>query len=84
MEQTKEDSRKSDKEYFDEKMSELLTEQILFPESVYVHLPIGIEIYDTIPILRGINNRALEIYGVEDKTAVVNKLNLFDSPYTGR
>ena len=81
MEQTKEDSRKSDKEYFDEKMSELLTEQILFPESVYVHLPIGIEIYDTIPILRGINNRALEIYGVEDKTAVVNKLNLFDSPY---
>ena len=81
MKQNKEDSYKSDKEYFEEKMSELLADQILFSESVYSHLPIGIEIYDKEGLLRGINHRALEIYGVDNASSVVGTVNLFNSPY---
>lgn len=66
---------------FDKKMSELLTEQILFAESVYAHLPMGAEIYDTDGVLRSINRRALEMYGVDDPEAVIGKVNLFNSPY---
>ena len=61
--------------------SELLTEQILFPESVYVHLPMGVEIYDVKGVLRGINYRAQHMYGIDDLRAVIGKVNLFDSPY---
>ncbi len=81
MEQKKEDSLKDGKACFESNMSELLAEQILFSESVYACLPMGVEIYDTKPILRDINARALEIYGVEDKSSVIDKINLFDSPY---
>lgn len=81
MEQKKEDSLKDSKACFESNMSELLTEQILFPESVYACLPMGVEIYDAEGILRAINPRALDIYGVEDKSSVINKVNLFDSPY---
>ena len=81
MEQNKEFLHESDKECFEEKMSELLADQILFPESVYVRLPIGIEIYDKEGLLRGINHRALEIYGVDDASSVVGTVNLFNSPY---
>lgn len=57
--------------------SELLTEQILFPESVYVHLPMGVEIYDVKGVLRGINYRAQHMYGIDDLRAVIGKVNLF-------
>ena len=41
----------------------------------------SIEIYDTNGILRSINEHALQMYGVTDKTTVVNIVNLFNSPY---
>ncbi|WP_455585857.1 PAS domain-containing protein [Bacteroides sp.] len=66
---------------FENDMSELLHERILFTESVYSHLPMGIEIYDTKGILRSMNNRAQQMYGVDDRDMVINKINLFDSPY---
>ena len=65
---------------FEKEMSELLHEQIFFTESVFAHLPMGIEIYDTTGILRSINKRAQAMYGVEPQT-VINKVNLFESPY---
>ena len=37
---------------FEKEMSELLSDQILFMESVFARLPMGIEIYDTKGILR--------------------------------
>lgn len=36
----------------------------------------SIEIYDTNGILRSINEHALQMYGVTDKTTVVNIVNL--------
>lgn len=68
---------------FDKEMSELLHEQIFLTESVFARLPMGIEIYDTTGILRCINERARIMYGVEYDT-VINKLNLFDSPYVDK
>lgn len=65
---------------FEEEMSELLHEQIFFSESVFAGLPMSIEIYDTAGILRRINERAQRMYGVE-LDAVINKVNLFESPY---
>ncbi len=72
-----EDSKTS----FERDMLALLQDQILFAESVFVHLPIGIEIYDVEGILRSINEHAKKMYGVEDVNMVIDKINLFDSPY---
>lgn len=65
---------------FEKEMSELLHEQIFLTESVFARLPMGIEIYDTTGVLRCMNERAQRMYGVE-LDAVINKVNLFDSPY---
>ncbi|MCU6768751.1 response regulator [Barnesiella propionica] len=65
---------------FDKEMSRLLQDQILFTESVYARLPMGIEIYDVQGILRSMNDYAQHMYGV-DVDAVIGKVNLFDSPY---
>lgn len=70
-----------DKMFFEQEMSGLLQEQILFTEGVYAHLPMGIEIYDTKGILRNINVRAQQMYGIDDLSLVIDKINLFDSPY---
>lgn len=59
----------------------LTKDQLLFAESIYACLPMSIEIYDTNGILRSINEHALQMYGVTDKTTVVNIVNLFNSPY---
>ena len=59
----------------------LIKDQLLFAESIYACLPMSIEIYDTNGILRSINEHALQMYGVTDKTTVVNIVNLFNSPY---
>lgn len=72
-----EDSKAS----FEREMTALLQDQILFAESVYVHLPIGIEIYDVKGILRSVNEHARKMYGLDDVSIVIDKLNLFDSPY---
>ncbi|WP_300700356.1 response regulator [Bacteroides sp.] len=72
-----EDSKAS----FEREIVALLQDQILFAESVFVHLPIGIEIYDVEGILRSINEHAKKMYGVEDVSMVMDKINLFDSPY---
>lgn len=72
-----EDSKTS----YEREMVALLQDQILFAESVFVHLPIGIEIYDVEGILRNINEHAKKMYGVEDISMVIDKINLFDSPY---
>ena len=76
-----ETARENRKQSFEKEMSELLHEQILFAEDVYAHLPMGIEIYDTQGILRSINDHALRMYGVTDLSEVLDKINLFDSPY---
>lgn len=41
----------------------------------------GVEIYDAAGLLRGINDHALQMYGVDDRNAVVGTVNLFNSPY---
>lgn len=81
MKQTEIKENENSKTSFEKKISELLQEQILFTESVYVHLPIGIEIYDTTGILRSINNHAKQLYGIENINDVLDKINLFNSPY---
>lgn len=48
----------------------LIKDQLLFAESIYACLPMSIEIYDTNGILRSINEHALQMYGVTDKTTV--------------
>lgn len=68
------------KALFEKEMSELLHEQIFMAENVFAQLPMGVEIYDTTGILRCMNERARVIYGVESD-AVIDKVNLFDSPY---
>lgn len=70
-----------DKMCFEKEMSELLYEQILFTENIYARLPMGVEIYDREGILRSINDYALRMYGVADRSSVVGKVNLFNSPY---
>ena len=80
MKQTEAAARKAGKMSFEKDMSELLHEQILFTERVYASLPMGVEIYDADGVLRALNERARVMYGVE-RAAVVDKVNLFDSPY---
>ena len=41
----------------------------------------GIEIYDAHGVLRSINDHALRMYGVDDRTSVVNIVNLYKSPF---
>lgn len=66
---------------FEQGITELMHEQILFAEGIYAHIPISIEMYDTDGILRFINDHALKMYGVSDRSAVVGVVNLFSSPY---
>ena len=65
---------------FEKEMLSLLDEQILLKDSVFARLPMGVEIYDASGILRCLNERARLMYGVE-LDAVINKVNLFKSPY---
>lgn len=81
MEQDKEASSNEDNASFEEEISKLIQEQLLFTESIYNRLPISIEIYDANGVLRSINDHALHMYGVEDRNTVVNFVNLFQSPY---
>ena len=74
-------SNSDEKMYFEKSLCELIESQRLFAESIYAHLPIGIEIYDTQGVLRNINDHALRMYGVDDRSTVVGRVNLFDSPY---
>lgn len=61
-------------------MLALLDEQIFLTDSVFARLPMGVEIYDASGILRCLNERARLMYGVK-LDAVINKVNLFESPY---
>lgn len=71
-----------DKHIFSEnEPSELAQDQLLFAENIYAALPMSIEVYDVHGTLRKINDRALRMYGVSDRTAVINNVNLFKSPY---
>lgn len=65
---------------FEKEMAALLCEQIFFTGSVFANLPMGIEIYDHQGVLRSMNKRAEQIYGV-NPDSVIGKVNLFDSPY---
>lgn len=81
MKQHKKTSPENEKMSFEKEMSELLHKQILFAESVYTRLPIGIEIYDAKGVLQSINDYALHMYGIDDPATVIDKVNLFNSPY---
>ena len=82
MEQRETSSSQNDgKKIFEQEISQILQDQLLFTEGVYARLPMGIEIYDTDGVLRSINDHALRMYGVDDRETVVNKVNLFNSPY---
>lgn len=61
---------------FDKEISELIYEQILFTEGAYARLPMSVEIYDAKGVLRSINDYALKMYGVNDRTTVLNIVNL--------
>ena len=74
------DARDTGKISFEKEMSALLCEQVFFSEGVFARLPMGVEIYDTDGILRCLNDHAQRIYGVDPAT-VIDKINLFDSPY---
>lgn len=65
----------------EKEISKLIEEQRLFTESIYACLPVGIEIYDAHGVLRSINDHALRMYGVDDRTSVVNIVNLYKSPF---
>ena len=65
---------------FEKEMLALLDEQIFLTDSVFARLPMGVEIYDASGILRCLNERARLMYGVK-LDAVINKVNLFESPY---
>ena len=65
---------------FEKEMLALLDEQIFLTDSVFARLPMGVEIYDASGILRCFNERARLMYGVK-LDAVINKVNLFESPY---
>lgn len=82
MEQDETTSYKNDDNVsFEKEIFELTQEQLLFTESVYVNLPLSVEIYDANGLLRSMNDHAMRMYGIEDKTTVINKVNLFNSPY---
>ena len=81
MEQDKGTSSNEDHASFEEEISKLIQEQLLFTESIYNRLPISIEVYDANGVLRSINDHALHMYGVEDRNTVINFVNLFKSPY---
>ena len=66
---------------FEQGITELIHEQVLFAESIYARLPISIEMYDTDGFLRFINDHALKMYGVNDRSTVVGTVNLFSNPY---
>lgn len=65
---------------FEKEMLALLDEQIFLTDRVFARLPMGVEIYDASGILRCLNERARLMYGVK-LDAVINKVNLFESPY---
>lgn len=74
-------SSENDLTIFEQGISEMIHEQVLFTESIYAHLPISVEMYDTDGFLRFINDHALNMYGVSDRNAVVGTVNLFTNPY---
>ena len=81
MEQCEENSQEKDDVIIEKEISKLIEEQRLFTESIYACLPVGIEIYDAHGVLRSINDHALRMYGVDDRTSVVNIVNLYKSPF---
>ena len=81
MEQCEENSQENDDVIIEKEISTLIEEQRLFTESIYACLPVGIEIYDAHGVLRSINDHALRMYGVDDRTSVVNIVNLYKSPF---
>ena len=81
MEQCEEYSKENDDVIIEKEISKLIEEQRLFTESIYACLPVGIEIYDAHGVLRSINDHALRMYGVDDRTSVVNIVNLYKSPF---
>ena len=81
MEQSEVESSTNKDVSSEEEISRLIQEQLLFTESIYASLPISIEIYDANGVLRSINDSALQMYGVDDSATVINKVNLFNSPY---
>lgn len=76
-----ENSQENDDVIIEKEISKLIEEQRLFTESIYACLPVGIEIYDAHGVLRSINDHALRMYGVDDRTSVVNIVNLYKSPF---
>ncbi|MBD3590473.1 response regulator [Bacteroides sp. GM023] len=70
-----------DSAYSKNELSELAQNQLLFAENIYAAMPMSIEVYDINGVLRKINDKALEMYGVSDRETVINKVNLFESPY---
>ena len=80
MKQTEINAPNAGKISFEKEMSALLCEQVFFAEAVFTRLPMGVEIYDTQGVLRCLNERAEQIYGVVPE-AVIGKVNLFNSPY---
>lgn len=81
MEQCEENSQENDDVIIEKEISKLIEEQRLFTESIYACLPVGVEIYDAHGVLRSINDHALRMYGVDDRTSVVNIVNLYKSPF---
>ena len=81
MEQCEENSQENDDVIIEKEISKLIEEQRLFTESIYACLPVGIEIYDAHGVMRSINDHALRMYGVDDRTSVVNIVNLYKSPF---
>ena len=81
MEQCEENSQENDDVIIEKEISKLIEEQRLFTESIYACLPVDIEIYDAHGVLRSINDHALRMYGVDDRTSVVNIVNLYKSPF---
>ena len=81
MEQCEENSQENDDVIIEKEISKLIEEQRLFTESIYACLPVGIEIYDAHGVLRSINDHALRMYGVDDRTSVVYIVNLYKSPF---
>ena len=80
MERLETQTYNGDSTSFEKEMLALLDEQIFLTDSVFARLPMGVEIYDASGILRCLNERARLMYGVE-LDAVINKVNLFESPY---
>lgn len=80
MERLETQTYNGDSTSFEKEMLALLDEQIFLTDSVFARLPMGVEIYDASGILRCLNERARLMYGVK-LDAVINKVNLFESPY---